>query len=53
MGRAVAKRQRGRAGRPYDGCYHRACDRREAVDEALARDLAAATETAVQALRRP
>ena len=52
MSRVIAKRQHGRTGRPYDGCYHRACDRRAAVDETLARDLAAVTESAVRALRR-
>lgn len=51
-GRAITKRQGGRAGRPYDACYHRACDRRTRIDEALARDLTAATEAAVRGLRR-
>jgi Zn-dependent M28 family amino/carboxypeptidase len=38
------------AGRPYDACYHRACDDRDNVDDALAADMAGAATRAIRAL---
>jgi len=40
----------GAAGRPYDACYHRACDRVGGVDLRLAAQLARAVALATQAL---
>ncbi len=38
------------AGRPYDACYHRACDDRDNVDDALTADMAGAATRALRAL---
>jgi aminopeptidase S len=38
------------AGRPFDACYHRACDDRDNVDDALAADMAGAATRALRAL---
>ncbi len=38
------------AGRPYDACYHRACDDRDNVDDALAAEMAGAATRAIRAL---
>ncbi len=40
------------AGRPYDACYHRACDDRDNVDDALTADMASAATRALRALAR-
>ncbi len=38
------------AGRPFDACYHRACDDRDNVDDALTADMAGAATRALRAL---
>ena len=50
--RAQSRRWGGRAGAPFDRCYHRACDRLDRIDRRSLRELGSATTETLSALVR-